>query len=320
MSRVFLVLSLLLATCIVGLGAVDPTLLILLPADTESVTSINVENVRASDFGKFLLSRMTSNGQSLQKLIQETGFDPRRDLQSLLIVGSRSTEPTGASKYVVLARGIFDEDRIKAATSKNGSVAQNFEGVDILVRGQKPGSQNALAFLQSGVAAIGDLASLKEVITTRAHPSILDPKLQELISSAGNGNDVWFASIQPGFSGANKIPRELAGSMQNSQLLQSILESSGGLQFGNQMHLTLDLTMRSEKDASSVEDLLHFLGGMLQTQGQQDARVQLLAPAFDQMTLNTTGNSVHISTNLPEANLEQLAEMRPKPHVRPHQR
>src|ERR1700761_1240408 len=107
-------------------AAVDQTMLGLVPAETVLLTGIDASTARNSDFGQYLLSRVNSEDQNFQAFTQATGFDPRRDLQSVMFAGFGPRQTHGHSKFAILARGFFDTDRITAAALAKGSVSQDY--------------------------------------------------------------------------------------------------------------------------------------------------------------------------------------------------
>jgi hypothetical protein len=171
--------------------------------------------------------------------------------------------------------------------------------------------QNAFAFLESGIALLGDLATVQGIIANRAKPTTLDPSVQQLIFKAGE-NDAWFVSLMPGSYLAKHVT-EQTKTPEQAEALQSILQSSGGIRFGEIVQLSFEAIARSAKDATSLADVVRFLGSMIQMQRQQDQRAGILASAVDRMTLETQGDEVHLSLSMPEKNLEQLADLAPGP-------
>ena len=96
--------------------------------------------------------------------------------------------------------------------------------------------------------------------------------------------------------------------MKASQVLQSVRESSGGVQLGSSVQLTFDAIARSAKDATSLTDVVRFGISALQMQRNSNSQAGILASALDKMELTTSGDAVHMSVQLPESSLEQLAQ------------
>src|SRR5262245_21942946 len=85
-------------------AAADPQLVNLVMPDAKLLGGVNVNQAKASPFGQYILTQMTSQDQELQKLTALTGFDPTRDVQELLLASDGNPKNhTG----LALARGTF---------------------------------------------------------------------------------------------------------------------------------------------------------------------------------------------------------------------
>ena len=311
MLRIFPVALFLLGACSASFAAVDSSLLAMAPASSQVVAAVNVDGSLSSAFGQFLLRQLSSHDDSFQQLVEQTGFDPRRDLQSILLTAAPSQNSKAHGRFAVLARGNFDQNRIKAAAQKQGSVVQHFQGIDLLV-GSEGNEQTVFAFPDVDLAVMGDLLSVKQVIRNRANPANLDPALQDQISKI-EANDAWFASILPPPSFTADVDPDLKKSMDHAQVLRSIIRSSGGIEFGSTSDIVFNAETRSAQDATALADVIRFMTSMVQMQRGKDGRVALLGPALDSMKLEVAGSSVHMAVHLPESVLEQLANTQEKP-------
>jgi hypothetical protein len=297
-----------LAGTVSALASVDNGLLALVPTGAKIIGAVDITHARGSEFGQYLLAKAQAEDAHFQEMITETGFDPRRDLQSVLFATSGPDGTPGEPKsFAILARGNFDQNKIKAAaTAKGGATISTYGGVDIIVHGKDAGDRTAIGFLDTGVAVMADVNTLKQMIDNRAAPTILDPDLKSKIQSIGSANDAWFVSM---VGGANFLS-EHAGpqGMGQAKALQGVVASSGGVKLGATIDTTFDAVTRSDRDAQSLSDVIRFMASMVQMQRQSDPKAGLLANALDGMTLQNTGAAVHLAVSLPEKSLEQLAD------------
>lgn len=305
----FVGFSLFLAVAVHACASVDPGLLAMAPAEAVLLTGIDVARTQASPFGQYLLKRVNSEDAHFRQMTSATGFDPRRDLQQLMFVGL-STTGGASSRYVILARGTFDDARIEAIAKAHGAKPSTYEGTPILLQGQGNGA-SAISFPDAGVAVMGDVASVREVLARRSSPATLDPKLVDYANRVGSNNDVWFATLLAGgFLGRSF--GDSAPQLQNSQALQSILQSAGGVQFGSTVTMTFDATTRSPQDAQALADVLRFASSLVQMQGANDPRAAVAASALQAMQLETNGSSVHATLGVTEDVLEQMLRSAPR--------
>src|SRR5947209_3548719 len=123
-----------LGAAVCSFAAVDNGLLALVPESSQVVVGINVLASRDSDLGQYLSTRFNAEANGLERLSTETGFDPRRDLESVVFAGAPGTVGKHGSG-LVLARGTFDQDKIRSAALAKGAVVESFSGVDFYLQG-----------------------------------------------------------------------------------------------------------------------------------------------------------------------------------------
>src|SRR5579862_5036002 len=127
--------------------AADPALLKLVMPDAKVIAGIQVDQTRNSLFGQYILSHMQVDDTGFKSFIAQTGFDPRRDVNEILIA-SRWASNGAASRWLVMARGTFDLGKIAHAAQNNGITTASFQGVNILSHSSadKAAADNAIAF------------------------------------------------------------------------------------------------------------------------------------------------------------------------------
>ena len=310
-------LSLSLLVCAGSLcswAGVDRGLLALVPSGATVIGSVDVTASRESDFGQYLLSTHPVGNHDFGQMILQTGFDPRRDLQHVLFASLGPANTGAHPPFAVFARGTFDEQRIRAAAIAKGATIETYQNVAMCVNAEHD-NQDAFAFLDTGVAVLAGLPTLRQIIDNRNAPAVLNPDLESKIDSVGANNDVWFVSLSQGGFLAKHIMQE-AG--QQAQALKSVTQASGGIRFGSDIEASFDATTRSPQDANSLADVVRFVASMIQMGQQDDPRAAILAPALQSMVLQTAGSTVHFSLSIPEKSAEQLAELRPKRAQRSH--
>src|SRR5579864_6687532 len=144
--------------------AADPGLLRLVMPDAKVVAGIQVDQTKNSLFGQYVLSHMQVDDESFQKFVAETGFDPRHDV-SEIVMASNWSSSTPQTRWLVLAKGIFDVHKIGHVAEGNGATVTNHQGTDVFtLSGGAKAAENAIAFLDSWSAVMGDVASVKAAI------------------------------------------------------------------------------------------------------------------------------------------------------------
>jgi len=315
MRYVLPISALFLSGVLSAVGAVDPALLALIPPGAKLVAGVRLDQARSSEFGQYVLNHMDTQDGPFQQIIEQTGFDPRHDLDELVFATSGAASDITQPTFVILARGTFDANRIEAKAKAKGAVVQSYEGVHLMVDSPKNHHGGAFAFLDGGIAVTADPATLRQIVAGRASATALDPVLQDLVLKASADNDAWFASSMPGSYLARHMEQEAKQPMQHAQALQSILQSSGGVRFADVVQFSFDASTRSPQDAVSLADVLRLGGSMVQMQRQNDPRAAIVASAVDKMTITNSGSTLHANFSLTEKNLEELVAAEHKPGV-----
>src|ERR1700751_137189 len=91
------------------LPAADPQLLNLLMPDAKVIAGVNVDQAKSTQFGQYVLNQLQTHDAEMQKLIAQTGFDPRRDVREVLVATDGNTQ---GKVGLGLARGTFDVGKI----------------------------------------------------------------------------------------------------------------------------------------------------------------------------------------------------------------
>jgi hypothetical protein len=311
-----------LVTSSTSFAAVDAGLLALVPPDAQVASGVHVDSSRVSPFGQFFLSHLQANSGQLQTIVDQTGFDPRSDVTEVLCASNgNQSQPS----FLVLARGVFDPAKIRVAAVGKGATVQSYMGFDMILNKdqRRPGG---ITFLDNTLAVAADLTTLQYAIAHRADASGGQPKVSAAlltnINTASSGNDAWFVSLVPGtnfFPNADVdlgqgAPSQTGGQNIQGATLQSIQQSVGGVHFGDQIAVNFQAVTRSDKDATSLADVVRFLTSMVQMQRQSDPQAAILATALDTMNVQVSGSTVTLALSIPEKDFEMLAQN--APHIR----
>ena len=284
------------------LSAADPQLISLLMPDAKVVAGVNVDQARNSPLGQFLLTHMQNGDDGFAKLAATTGFDPRRDLREVLM----GTVGQPGQQGLVLARGTFDAARIFAAARLGGHTVETYNGVDILT-GKDDSLTHAVTFLDGSIAVAGDLDSVHGALDRHsAAKGALDPALAAKIDQLSNSLDAWSVSMVPLAALANqKVPDTKLNGMLNTDVVKSILQTSGGIKLGAIIQLSGEAVARSDKDATALADVVRFLGTMVQSNAPAASAAAITA-LVQSLDVKADGNTVKVALAIPEQQIEGL--------------
>jgi hypothetical protein len=283
------------------MAAIDPSLLNLVMPDARILSGIQVAPSLQSSFGKFVLSQMHTDDTELRKFIDETGFDPRRDLTEILIATPGTAGTTGV---LLVGKGVFNIGRITTAAKSHGGRVVQYRGVDLILGGAT--STGGIAFLDANTAAMGEEAILKAAIDRRLSGApALSGNLVTKARDVASKNHAWFVTLTPlsEFLNGRVADQGLNDAMQGN-LLQAVTQASGGVQF-NSANVVLhgEAVMRSDKDALALQDVLKFLAGVVQMNRDKDPKA---ASLLDNTKFATEGNILRMTMTLPEDMMEKL--------------
>jgi hypothetical protein len=308
--RLILAVPVLLITgALSAFAAIDPALLALVPPGSKLVAGVQLTQARSSQFGQYLLSHAGGDEESFQQFTEQTGFDPRHDLDEIVFATTGPSAENHHTNFAILARGSFDRNRILGNAKARGALVEAYQGTDLIFEkhGNHPGP--GFAFLDGGIAVMADRATLRQIVGNRTSSAGLDPTLQDQLLKVSAGNDGWFVSSMSGLLFAHHVEHETKQTIPQAQALESILQSSGGVHFGDVVGFSFEAVTRSPQHAVSLADVLRLGGSMVQMQRQNDPRAAIVASAVDKMAISNDGTTVHATFSMTEEELERLVDM-----------
>ncbi len=297
-----------------ALSAADPGLLRLVMPDAKVVAGLQVDRARDSVFGQFVLAHMQVDDAGFNKFISETGFDPRRDVKEIVIASNWESN-TPQSRWLVMAKGVFDSQKIQHAAEGAGAAVTNFQGTNLYSYAGHgtPDADNAIAFLDASSAVLGDVTSVQAAITRQRSGAPASSDLLKKVRDLSVKNDFWFVTLVPlsEFAGAMPDPN-ISGAMKGN-MLTAINQASGGIRFGDTVTISAEAITRSDKDALALVDVVKFVVGMLQLNRQDNAVAGQVSSLLDTLDTKTAGNVMSLSLAIPEQRLEQMIDAIQRP-------
>jgi hypothetical protein len=267
------------------------------------VAGIDVQTAAASPFGQFVLSRAQQGDEGLQKLIQATGFDPRRDITELLFVSLDN--PPAHGNGLVLARGRFDIDRLVSyAQAHTKAAVSTYAGVKFVSVGD--GDNGAFAFLDTNTAVAGNSETVRAALDRRGGSVVLEQPVANKVQDLSAKYDAWMVSAG-GFDG-RFMPRMGDAAPKgpvNGAVLQAIEQTSGGVKFGTTVQVAGEAVTRSDKDATALVDVVNFLTSMIQL-NRERPEVAQFATALDSLKVTAAGTAVRLTISIPETDIERM--------------
>lgn len=282
-----------------AVAAAEPGLLRLAPSDTGIVIGINVDQIRASKLGGKIFSDLSSGSPEFARFVKATGFDPLRDVTSVLIaMPGRNQKGRG----LFFVEGRFDPERLIRAANTPGVAVTTVGGIRVITKQQD--QPLSIACVSPALLVAGDPESVRGVLARRMKPAGgPDASLAAKAAKLNTNQHIWVV--------ARISPAELAPEMPSPQLqtgagaemLKSIQQFSGGITFGPKMTVSFDLLTRNEQDAQAMASAIKLMAGLAvsQTGGQSAAAAALV----DQLDLRAEGAMVKLALAVPEEEIEK---------------
>ena len=154
----------------------------------------------------------------------------------------------------------------------------------------------------------GDPGGVKAAIERHKSGSPASSALLAKVREVSAINDFWFVTLVPISEFADAMPDPNLGSAMQGNLLAAIHQASGGIRFGDTVHISAEAVTRSEKDAQALVDVVKFVAGLVQLNRQNNQTAGHVATLLDSLDCKAVGNTTTLSLPIPERQLEQMLE------------
>lgn len=292
--------------------AADAALLNLLMPEARMVAGIDVERARDSFVGRKIMEQIDAKGaDDLSKFAAMTGFDPRRDLREIVIATPDAN--TKNPPALIVVRGTFDMGRINGFLKTTGlAPVESLNGVDVYTKVDGK-EEMGFAFLDGSTAVAGNKNVVRAAVQRRsARGAAMTAETLAKVRSMSQANDIWMVTSIPVAELSNAIPGGAAAGpapgMMSGDAFKGIEQAAMGIRFGAAtMDLTAETVSRTEKDATSMADIVRFLATMVQM-NRDKPEVKGLATALDAMKLTTDAKTTRLTISLPVAEMEKMMQ------------
>jgi len=286
--RLLLLLFAALSACKrTGTGNLDPGLAALMPPDASMLAGFQMDAIRATPlYRKFVLERQLP---ALDEFALQSGFDPRRDVNHLLLAED-------GDGFLLAARGAFKESTFTRFEK------QNYQGHTLYVSGRQ-----GAALIDDSIAVAGFLPAVKSALGRypsggRTGPAALLARARDV----PHENQVWFVSQGSG-SALDKILPETGSAANAARILEGLDDAAFVADLRDGVHASLSGTCPTEADAKSLGDSARGLIGLAKL-AIPPQRPDLLH-VWDGISVSQQQRSVTIEVNIPENLLEKLVAM-----------
>ncbi len=330
--------------------ALDRPLLALLPGDVTTLAGIHIEQLKQTAAYRYFEENSRQQNPSGQNQLDDfatlTGFDPRRDVQELLVAswpapaGSAQNQnspganqappapPNGNAEFVAVARGQFNIAGITAAARLQGAAAENYRGFDLWTPArhaglQKPSpgraprpraerrgrQQGVFTFLDTTTAVAGTRAAVMAAIDRKlgGGPSLLDnTSLLARAQTISASSQVWAVSENPGEMIARSAPQAAGQNANFVRILSGMQNTTLALDLTNGLSLHAAGLCKTAEDAKTLVDAARGLVAIGRL-GTSQQRPEMMT-LLDGVEVYQNNSEIDISVKLDAATFEKLLQ------------
>jgi hypothetical protein len=294
-------------------ASTGPNELDYVPADAAVVAFADVRSIMDSELRQRFKQAVPvpMNEEGRQEVLAKTGIDIERDIDYVVAAvspPSAELKPSG----VVVARGRFDVVKLEGFAREHGAQVQEYKGTRLLVlehpaQTGPDGSTVAvshgvgvLAFLEPGLVAIGDYASVHRAIDAHATAQTIrsNDEMMDLVADIERTSNAWAVGRFDLIQAQTKLPEQIARQIPPVKWFAAAGHINGGV----------SAQLRAEAlDDQAGENLRGVVNGVIslaRLQGQNDPKLSSL---ISSLQLTGTGKTVQLSFTVPAEIFELMA-------------
>lgn len=283
-----------------------PAELSYVPGDAALVAYADVREVMQSQLRqKFLATRPEGHEDGQEEFQKATGIDIERDIDHVVAF----LVPTGREKQpytgMVLASGTFDVVRLEGLARDHGGQLEQYKGKRLISRafthgeGEQPaGPSMTVAFLETGLVAVGDTASVRRAIDGIGGQNITgNAELMNLVGDIDDSN-AWAVGRFDALMSHAKLPEGVANQIPAIRWFSASGRVNGGVSG------LLRAEARDEQAAQNLRDVVQGFLALGRLQASNQPEIQALVSSLQ---VSGTGKTVALSFSMPAEVVDALA-------------
>jgi hypothetical protein len=300
-------------------ASTGPNELDYIPADAAVVAFADVRSIMDSELRQRFKQAVPvpMNEEGRQEVLEKTGIDIERDIDYIVAAVAPPTagfKPSG----VVVARGRFDAVKLEGFARDHGAQVQDYKGTRMLVLEHPSTSEPApdgstvvvskgvgvLAFLEPGLVAIGDFASVQRAIDAHASAQTIrgNEEMMDLVADIERTNNAWAVGRFDLLQAQARLPEQIARQIPPVKWFAAAGHINGGVS------AQLRVEANDEQAAENLRGVVNGVISLARLQGQNDPKLTSL---ISSLQLTGTGKTVQLSFTIPAEIFELMA---PKVH------
>jgi hypothetical protein len=276
-------------------AATGPTELSYVPADAAVIAYADVGAIMNSELRQRIKAAMPMHEHGQEEFQRETGIDIERDIQYVV-----AAVTPGTKSALLVARGNFNPTQLESLAVQHGATVETYRDKRLLSKSDVgPNGSGTLAFLEAGLVAIGDTASIKRAIDAQLSASSVtsNGEIIELVKQIEQGNNAWAVGRFDVLTSQARLPEQIARQIPPVKWFAAGGHINGGVEGMVRVEAT---------DEEAAELLRRQVNGALafgEMMGRSDPRA---AAALRTVQMSGTGKTVQLSFVVPAEILETV--------------
>jgi len=285
------------------------------PSDATVVAYADVRAIMDSELRARLKQAMPMHDEKgQQEFQQQTGIDIEHDIDYVVAAMSPKVGMPVEGGGLVVARGRFNDAQLESLAREHGGTVEDYKGKRLVVSPaihgeaeapvQMNGKSIVLAFLEPGLVAVGDSATVKAAIDAQmsAHSITANDEMMQLVGDIGSGNNAWAVGRFDLLASQAKLPEQISRQIPPVKWFAVAGHVNGGLSG------TVRAEARDEQSAENLRDVVRGFLALARLQTQADPRT---AGLVESLQMTGTGKTVQLSFAVPAEILQMIPKGQP---------
>ena len=283
------------------------------PSDAAVVAYADVRTIMDSELRQRLklVVPVPTDGQA--EFQSQTGIDIEHDIDYVVAAMVPGTTGTAGDKSgLIVARGRFDVVKLEGLAREHGATVEEYSGKRLVTISGNTGTAElpapdgtqslqslhsghpsmTIAFLEPGLVAFGESATVKHAIDAQAQAQSLNSnnEITELVNDIERSNNAWAVGRLDVLTSHAQLPSQIASQVGSIKWFAAAAHVDGGLSG------TIRAEARDDQSAENLRDVVRGVLALGRLQAQNDPR---LAAAAQSLELTGTGKTVSLSFVVP---------------------
>jgi len=271
------------------------------PPDAAVIAYADVGAIMNSELRLRIKEAMPQQQQGQEEFQRETGIDIERDI--LYVVAAVTP---GRHSALLVARGNFNPSQLESLAVEHGGVVETYKDKRLISRVADDHAPNGgtLAFLEPGLVAIGDTATVKRAIDAQLSATSVtsNDEIMTLVSDIEQGHNAWAVGRFDVLTSHANLPEQIAKQIPPVKWFAAAGHINGGVS---------GMVRVEANDDEAAELLRRQVNGALafgEMVGRNDPRA---SAALKTIQMSGTGKTVQLSFTVPGELLQMVLPKSP---------